>query len=132
MQTPDGQPPQGNPVIDAFKTLMQFVGALEQKGSPAAAKAKEQLQTLMQTVVQGAQGGGSEAQPGRDGAEPKAPEGQPPADGEGEAAPEGAAEPKLGFDPFKDASEDEQPTDGEEEPMPIKKKSKRPPIQPLV
>lgn len=114
------KPPETNPVVSAFETIMKYVKALEDRKDPKAGPMKEHLTALVQSVVGG--GAAPEGAPDMPAKPPMG--GQEPA--EGDEGMEQGAEPikpvdgpaKIGFDPYKDPSEDEDM----ENPEMIKKK----------
>jgi hypothetical protein len=116
------KPPETNPVVSAFETIMKYVKGLEDRKDPKAVAMKEHLTAMIQAVVGGsAEGAAPEDEQGM---AKKPVAGQEPADGDDGMEQE--AEPikpvdgptKMGFDPYKDPSEDE----GMEESEDMKKK----------
>lgn len=101
METAGTAPQMANPVVDAVKTIGEFVLAAEKNGNPNAAAMKEHLVGLLQAISSG----GSETQMGQNSA------------GTGAPAPMGQAEPPAAPEsPF--AEEGEMPPAPMEEENP--------------
>ena len=120
------KPGANNPVVDAFETIMKYVQSLEQRNAPNAAAAKQHITGLLQTIVGGTQPGGEQPEtPPKPGMPPI-----PQADSE--------EPPKLGYDPFKDPSDEEDAEamsagDEDDKEMLAKKRKNRPKnIEPLA
>jgi hypothetical protein len=131
------KPPETNPVVSAFETIMKYVKALEDKKDPKAGPVKEHLTALVQSVVGGAAGAEAAPMAPEAGAEPA------PEQGAEDAPPmkpvAGGAPAKIGFDPYKDPEMDAEMPDEEmdEEEMAKKKMKNRKPnmnttIKPLA
>jgi hypothetical protein len=67
--------PQGNPIIDAFRTMMTFVAAKQEQGDPNA----PEMQEIMRRFVELIQGRGADQSQ----MAPPAPNGGPPTSGGG-------------------------------------------------
>lgn len=116
------KPPETNPVVSAFETIMKYVKSLEDKKDPKAAPMKEHLTTLIQDVVGGA-ANGSEAATQQQNNKVASVQKSPEESGPGMAA-------KIGFDPYKDSSEDnamgeDMSSEGANEAEMMKKKRMR-------
>lgn len=125
--------PDANPVVSAFETIMQFVKAQEEKGSPQAAAMKQHLTQLVQAVTGAVQGdvevpqgaptpqGAAAPPPPAEGPQgtPEGAMGAPPQGPEGVGAPPPRKlDNKPVFDAFK-------PPEEEEGQMPQRRKKNR-------